>query len=419
MLICRGWQDSIAVVTRFLNQIAVLRHLEGIELHVAWLLDWNYRYDPACKRWVDDIRRDWDFPSILLYSLPPFRFREVGRILSGVYRLAVLTGYVLRHRISVVCVHTFSGVPGALLGLKALLGIRCVLDLQAAVPEELDYHGKGIAVVRRANARERAVLERCDSVFCVSQALVEHVVEKHKVARDKFHVVPCCVPKTLVGRDPECRNHLREVLGIKSGIALVYSGGTDRYQCIDEMCALVSRIFTRCREAVWLIFTWGDIELFRRHMARYGVDESRCRFECLPQRQVHEYLTAADIGLLLREDHVLNRVSSPTKFAEYMAAGVPVITTPFVGDVSEAVEHENIGLLVSLPPETDEESVTVFLEQVKRNREAFAERCIDYVNREWIWESYAPEFRQAVCGDAVHLLDQDEHRPSRARESDL
>lgn len=389
------------MVTRFVNQIRILRNLQGVELHVAWLLPWRYRKDPASQLWVDDIRRDWNFPNVLVYALPLPGCRSIGRFVSGAYRLAFLASYILRYRIDVVLVHSFSGVPGGVLKLRGFLGVRCLFDMQGAVPEELAYQGKTIKVIRRIEVRERRVLSSCESVFCVSRALTEHMIRKHSVTPARLRVVPCCVPKILIGRDYERRERLRKMLGVSGKTVLVYSGGTDPYQCVEGMCTMVSQLMEKCGDVIWLILTWGDITLFRRYMSTHRIDESRCRFERLPQKQVHDYLTVGDVGLLLREDHVLNRVSSPTKFAEYLAAGVPVVTTPYVGDVSDGIMQRETGILVEPPPATDYEKLTIFVKRVKRNREAFASRCLEYAKCEWAWESYEGEFSRAVHGDTV------------------
>ena len=46
-----------------------------------------------------------------------------------------------------------------------------------------------------------------------------------------------------------------------------------------------------------------------------------------PFDKVSDYLNAADVAFLLRDNVVMNQVASPTKLAEYMACGLPVISS--------------------------------------------------------------------------------------------
>lgn len=60
----------------------------------------------------------------------------------------------------------------------------------------------------------------------------------------------------------------------------------------------------------------------------------------LPQDLPSEYLNA-HYGLLLREESVINKVSSPTKLTEYLAHGlIPVLNSANVGDfVEEGMQY--------------------------------------------------------------------------------
>ena len=48
--------------------------------------------------------------------------------------------------------------------------------------------------------------------------------------------------------------------------------------------------------------------------------------------------------MLIRENTVTNQVASPTKFAEYLACGLPVIISDNLGDYSVFVETNGCGV---------------------------------------------------------------------------
>ena len=60
--------------------------------------------------------------------------------------------------------------------------------------------------------------------------------------------------------------------------------------------------------------------------------------------QVTDILAACDYGILIRENTVTNQVASPTKFAEYLASGLPVIISANLGDYSAFVETHRCGI---------------------------------------------------------------------------
>jgi hypothetical protein len=60
---------------------------------------------------------------------------------------------------------------------------------------------------------------------------------------------------------------------------------------------------------------------------------------------VPRYLAAGDAGVCLLGRHGSKEASSPTKYGEYLAAGLPVITNSWIGDAS-SLGSESTWLLV-------------------------------------------------------------------------
>ena len=66
----------------------------------------------------------------------------------------------------------------------------------------------------------------------------------------------------------------------------------------------------------------------------------------LKREDVPLVLASCDIAFMLREDRPLNRSASPVKFPEYLAAGLAVVASPGIGDISNLIVDENLGVLV-------------------------------------------------------------------------
>jgi glycosyltransferase involved in cell wall biosynthesis len=72
----------------------------------------------------------------------------------------------------------------------------------------------------------------------------------------------------------------------------------------------------------------------------------------VPAERLPYELRAGDIGLCLISSSFSKLASSPTRFAEYLAAGMPVVVTEGVGDLAPTVQRERVGVV--LRGETDE-----------------------------------------------------------------
>lgn len=66
----------------------------------------------------------------------------------------------------------------------------------------------------------------------------------------------------------------------------------------------------------------------------------------LSPEQVPGELHAGDVGLCLIKSSFSKTASAPTRFAEYLACGMPVIVTPGVGDLEAIVERHQVGVVL-------------------------------------------------------------------------
>ena len=89
---------------------------------------------------------------------------------------------------------------------------------------------------------------------------------------------------------------------------------------------------------------------------------------------VPTYLRAADVALSLILPSFARRSMSPTKFAEYLAAGLPVIVSAGIGDLDAHIEEARVGVLLrSFDREAYAEALRA-VEELRRDPE-LAERC--------------------------------------------
>ena len=66
----------------------------------------------------------------------------------------------------------------------------------------------------------------------------------------------------------------------------------------------------------------------------------------VPYAEVPNYLNAADIGVVWRNNDIVNNVSSPVKFSEYVCCGLPVIANDGVCLIKNYLLKTGYGKLV-------------------------------------------------------------------------
>jgi glycosyltransferase involved in cell wall biosynthesis len=104
-----------------------------------------------------------------------------------------------------------------------------------------------------------------------------------------------------------------------------------------EMAALFARALRRWPEAHFLILTQSDPELIEDELRGAGIDPAAYTITEVRHDRVGAVLERADVGLSLIAPLPSKIASSPTKNAEYLAAGLPVVATNGVGGTDELI----------------------------------------------------------------------------------
>jgi len=98
---------------------------------------------------------------------------------------------------------------------------------------------------------------------------------------------------------------------------------------------------------LWLI-TPNTREARKRCLAA-GIRPEMFCCETLTPAQVEERLPAGDIGFLLRDDNVTNRVAFPNKFAQYINAGLLTILTKGLVEPSDLSTRYGVSIVLDSP----------------------------------------------------------------------
>ena len=95
-----------------------------------------------------------------------------------------------------------------------------------------------------------------------------------------------------------------------------------------------------------MILTQSKPELIAESLKRLGVPKDAYLVRRVPHHEVPEYLRAADIALSFIKPSYSKLASSPTKIAEYLASGLPIICNAGIGDLDVLIEGDRVGVLV-------------------------------------------------------------------------
>ena len=331
------------------------------------------------KRELTEQGIEWHW---LRYHQRPSVPATIYDVVAGIRKAKSL---VRRNRIGMV--HARSHIPATIaLALKRSLGTKMIFDLRGLMAEEYvdaEHWRKDSLPYRITKAAERRIFQETDAVVTLTERIWPIINEWEGLrGRDVHHeVIPCCVDLSLFKFSDEERSKRRAELGLGEKFTIVYSGSLDGWYLTEKMAAFFAAFIRRRPDAhlVWL--TNGSHDRVIELMKSRNVDQ----FSVLsvPARLVSSYLSAADAGLSFIKRCVSKLASSPTKNAEYLACGLPLIINAGIGDSDALIHDWKAGALLEEFTDDEYARVGTLIETMaaqpaaRENARAVAERVFD------------------------------------------
>jgi glycosyltransferase involved in cell wall biosynthesis len=249
----------------------------------------------------------------------------------------------LRVRPDVMHARTF---VGGLIGLplSRLTGARLIYHNEGFYPDEMVDAGfwqEGSLPHRVGRRLERRLYGRADAIFSLSRGGKE-IIESFDSVREKgtpVAVVPSCVDL----------DHFvpRERAGAGGGpLRLVYVGSVGGRYLIDRIGRFAHVARSDSPDTHLQLLTAAEPDLVRSTVASSDLADDAWSSRFVPYEQLPDALAGHDAGFCFHSHGLSAAGGSSTKVGEYWAMGLPVISTPGLGDVDDIVRRERVGVVV-------------------------------------------------------------------------
>ena len=246
------------------------------------------------------------------------------------------SGLVRQNKIELV--HARSHIPATIaLALKRKFGIKMIFDVRGLMAEEYvdaRHWPKGGLRYRITKTTERRILAATDAVVTLTERIWPIIKEWDGLkGRDVHHaVVPCCVDLSLFKYNEQQRARIRSELKLGERFTLVYSGSLDGWYLTEEMADFFASVVRKQNDAHLLWLTMGSRERVQQLMRERGISKDNFSMHSVAPKEMPSYLAAADVGISFIKRCFSKLASSPTKNAEYLACGLPIVINSGIGD---------------------------------------------------------------------------------------
>jgi glycosyltransferase involved in cell wall biosynthesis len=224
------------------------------------------------------------------------------------------------------------------------------------------------ALYRRWKVKEADFTSNAGHIIVLSEAARQAVQSWDSYRGQPVTVIPCCIDhQAFPVRTAGTRSAARARLGIEAGATvLVYLGSVGTVYLLPEMLRFYDKV-RRARPGAKFLFIGAHSAehlIAEARAARVEIDTDDLRLQFSEHDEVSFWLAAADLALCLITPKPSSRGVSPTKLAEYLACGLPVVVNDGVGDVREIIEQIGAGAVLSSMSDDDMDGVIARLDDI-------------------------------------------------------
>lgn len=213
-----------------------------------------------------------------------------------------------------------------------LLKKKIILDLHGVVPEEMEYESTFLKSKLFTFIELLAVM--CSKrIICVTDAMKVYIEKKYFYLNKKSYLVLPIINELDDNIDINLLNKIQTKYGINDlDIVIIYVGNIQKWQNIDLMMKLVKK--NEYVNNLKYIFLTNEVKEMKSLAKSYDIIvDKNIYIETAAKNELATYYSLSNYGLILRDEHILNKVSNPTKLSEYLNFGIiPIVLYDDIGD---------------------------------------------------------------------------------------
>lgn len=213
---------------------------------------------------------------------------------------------------------------------------------------------------------EKNLFTKADHVISLTTSAKSHIEDQFKVDEAAITVIPCCADEAFFQIPEHRKNTVDLPVAFHTSpedFILGYAGSLGTWYMVKEMVAFFEVLHQNRSDSKFFIASNDDCPPWLAQNPLYG---KSIFLHNLSRDQMPGFYNVLDASVFFIRPTFSKMASSPTKLAELMMMGVPVVVNAGVGDQDTIVKNANAGIVLSSVTTTEFESgVKQLMEFVK------------------------------------------------------
>lgn len=218
--------------------------------------------------------------------------------------------------------------------------------------------------VKMLNLYESSVLPKFDHIFTVSDELGAWAADKYNLPKSQFSTLSNFPSSHFLEQAETALNRKKEIRSLENRINLVHAGYVTQNRGLQDILKALKIVIDSGIDAVHLrIIGQGDyVEDLEKMVVNLGIQENVEFLPMLPPDDVADALAECHIGVCAYLLNEQTHQTLPGKLFEYMALGIPVLSSARK-PVVKIIEKEKCGIIYySREPEEIAQKIITFIE---------------------------------------------------------
>ncbi|PLX02168.1 MAG: hypothetical protein C0594_12230 [Marinilabiliales bacterium] len=248
----------------------------------------------------------------------------------------------LMHKHQFEIVHTRSYIASIVgLYLKKKSSIKFIFDMRGFYADErvdgnLWPQKNPIFrfIYKKFKKTEKQLLKKCDHVVSLTYAGADIIHKWDNTTDKRISIIPCCTDFDHFNfKNIDHNKNYKKNFNIEdNSFVLTYLGSIGTWYLLDEMLLFFKKLLEYKSDSVFLFITKDDPSLIQNTARRLNIDQSKIIIKSSNRDELPKTLSITDIAIFFIKPSFSKKASSPTKLAELMGMGIPVICNN-IGDL--------------------------------------------------------------------------------------
>lgn len=261
-----------------------------------------------------------------------------------------------KHQIKII--HARGHTP-AQVGLfwKRLLRCQLLFDFRGLwVDERVDKGGWNLNrfwdafCYRHFKKKEKKLVKESDHLVVLTQSVIPELKKLGLEHLEKVSVIPCCADfdHFQIQTSADKKNQRQKLLLPQDALVLGYLGSVGKMYMIDAYFRFFLDSLQKNNNTYALLVTQDVSEAYAQMQKYLPTDlHEKVIIQSATRAEMPLLIAVMDVMLSFIKPSYARLATSPTKIAESLACGVPVISNAGIGDVTQILNDLEVGVILN------------------------------------------------------------------------